>query len=154
MIEPSGTTSSLRVSAIVPAYLAAPTIERCLGSLFDQDTPTSDYEILVILNGPDDGSAAVIQRLRAEHPAHRVQVLSCPVASAGAARNVGLDHAQGENILFVDADDWVSQDYISLLLAAADGTSIPAAGLVDVRTDGTLDTDTAVLRSLGGRGGP
>ncbi|MGJ3510055.1 glycosyltransferase [Enemella sp. A6] len=136
------------ISVVIPVYRSVATIERCLQSLLDQTLDPARFEIITILNGPEDGSRELIERLAAAHPGHTLQRLDSPVASAGAARNVGLDHVRGAHVTFVDADDWVSRNYLAELLKAADNISLPVAGLIDVAPDGTQNTETTINRSL------
>ncbi len=139
------------ISVVVPVHRAASTIERCLRSLIDQTADPDTYEVLMVLNGPEDGSREIIARLATAHPTHRIRLLECAAASAGAARNAALDALTGGHVVFVDADDWVSPNYLAEMAAAADGVHVPVAGLVDVLPDGTVEEDTAVMRSLGGK---
>lgn len=138
MVTATAPAARLRASVIVVAHPeTANTIEQCLTSLLEQDAPVSDYEILIITVGRDDGCAKVAQQFVVDHPAHRFRLLESPTDSIGAARNVGLDSARGEHILFINGDACVSREYISALLYSADGLSVPIAGIVDVHTDGT-----------------
>lgn len=150
MRSPAATTD---VSVIVPVYKATSTLARCLGSLLTQTLAPDRYEILAVLCGPDDGSRRVVEQLRDAYPRHTVRLLDSPVASAGAARNTGLNHARGANIAFVDADDWVSDNYLAELLAVADDIHLPISGLVDAAQDGTVDENTAVMASLAAKEG-
>jgi glycosyltransferase involved in cell wall biosynthesis len=136
------------VSVIVPVHQAAHTIEACLSSLLRQTLAPELFEVLLVFNGADDGGYAKARMLAESHPAHRVLFLHSDAKSAGAARNLGLDGAIGEHVTFVDADDWVSNNYLAELLAAADGVQVPAAGVVDVTSDGAVNSKTAVMRQL------
>lgn len=136
------------VSVIVPVYKAAETIEACLTSLLTQTLAPERFEVLAVVNGPEDGSRELILRLTEAYDRHTVKILTAPIASAGAARNLGLDEATGAHITFVDSDDRVSANYLAELLAAADGLRVPVAGLVDVLPDGAVDDDTPVMRAF------
>lgn len=116
-------------------------LRRCLRSLIEQDAPGNDYEILVVTAHRDGSDAAVAKALISANPTHRLRVLDSRVDSVGGARNVGLEHIRGEHVLFVDAHDTVSPDYVSALVAAADGISMPLAGIVSIRHDGTRHED-------------
>jgi glycosyltransferase involved in cell wall biosynthesis len=97
---------SPRVSIIIPcrngvAWLGE-AIESCLG----QDWP--NLQIIVVDNGSTDGSRELAKR----YEARAVAVLACERAGASAARNVGLAHADGDLIQFLDADDLLDADKI------------------------------------------
>jgi glycosyltransferase involved in cell wall biosynthesis len=90
------------ISIIVPVYNSAEYIDICLMSLSLQKF--ADIEIICIDDGSTDDSAAILQA-RASKDA-RVRVFSQDNAGTGAARNLGLQNARGEFIMFCDSDDF------------------------------------------------
>lgn len=85
------------VSVVIPAYEAAETIGAAIQSVLDQTYRRT--EILVVVDGPCDGTHDIARSFGARvHPAHERRGMA-------AARNVGLKHARGELIAFLDADD-------------------------------------------------
>ncbi len=107
------------MSVIVPAYNAADTLPACLAALKNQSWPPDRYEIIVADDGSTDATAEI---------ATRAGVRVIPIAHAGpaAARNAGVEAAQGELILFTDADcepslDWVEQIVAPFADPAVDG---------------------------------
>jgi glycosyltransferase involved in cell wall biosynthesis len=105
----------LLVSVIVPAYNAEGTLDCCLHALEQQTVPRESYEILVVDDGSSDGT-----RARAEaHPG--VRVLAQANAGPAAARNLGVQHAHGEIVLFTDADCEPAPDWIERMLAPLHG---------------------------------
>ncbi|OAI53564.1 hypothetical protein AYO44_04000 [Planctomycetaceae bacterium SCGC AG-212-F19] len=89
----------LSISVIIPAYRAVRTIRRAVDSALAQ-TLLPD-EILIV----DDGSPDDIGPALAGYPAC-VRLLRKPNGGAASARNFGIDHAGGELIAFLDADDY------------------------------------------------
>lgn len=95
------------ITVIVPAYNAVTTIDGCLSALLQQTQPLDTYEIVVVVDGPDDGTEEQAQR----YGAH---VLVQPHRGPAAARNAGAACARGDVLLFLDADcepkeDWIEQ---------------------------------------------
>ena len=106
------------VSIVVPVYNASAYLDTCLDSLCAQDV--RDIDIVVVNDGSTDDSADQLSQWAARDS--RVTVHSHPGnANCGVAatRNLGLDHARGEFLWFVDADDRVRPGAISHLLATA-----------------------------------
>jgi cellulose synthase/poly-beta-1,6-N-acetylglucosamine synthase-like glycosyltransferase len=110
----------------VPAYNAEHTIERCLQGLQSQTVPRASYEILVVDDGSRDQTCARVQ-------AHAgVRLLTQAHAGPAAARNLGVQRARGEIVLFTDADCEPAHDWIERTVdpfyggnAIARGTSLP-----------------------------
>lgn len=92
------------VSAIIPVHNGAATLAACLEGLAASDYPA--LEVIVADDSSSDDSAAIAQQAG-------VQVVSvAPQRGAAAGRNVGAQHAQGEVLVFVDADVVVHADAI------------------------------------------
>ena len=101
----------MRYSVIIPVYNAEGTLRRCLDSLVRQQF--SDYELLIINDGSTDGSDAICREYANTYSC--VRYFAKENGGVSSARNLGLEQAEGEYILFVDSDDYVSQDYFALL---------------------------------------
>jgi glycosyltransferase involved in cell wall biosynthesis len=105
------------LSILIPVFNAAPYLEACVESLFQQDLPEEQFEVLLIDDGSTDDSPAVMARLAEAHP--QVRLLTQPNQGVSAARNRGLREAEGEYLLFVDADDTLVPHALPALLRAA-----------------------------------
>jgi glycosyltransferase involved in cell wall biosynthesis len=96
------------ISVVIPAHQAESTIDRCLKGLEQQTVPRQSYEVLVVDDGSYDGT-----RARVLDHAH-VCLLSQSRAGPAVARNLGLQKARGDIVLFTDADcqpvpDWIER---------------------------------------------
>lgn len=101
----------MRYSVIIPVYNAEGTLRRCLDSLVGQQF--SNYELLLINDGSTDGSDAICREYASTYSC--VRYFAKENGGVSSARNLGLEQAKGEYILFVDSDDYVSEDYFALL---------------------------------------
>lgn len=101
----------MRYSVIIPVYNAEKTLRRCLDSLVKQ--AFSDYELLLINDGSTDGSDVICREYAGTYPC--VRYFAKENGGVSSARNLGLEQAEGEYILFVDSDDYVSEDYFESL---------------------------------------
>lgn len=142
------------ISVITPVYKAKEWIEDCLESLCQQTLDAARFEILIILNGPDDGSTGIIQAVSKRHPAAQIITLRSEQEGASAARNIGIANARGNFVTFVDADDWVSENYLELMLANASFSQVPVAQIVDVLPNGRFDYYNRYNRLILGRPEP
>ena len=99
--------TQIKYSVIIPVYNAERTLKRCLDSLLGQKR--EDVEIILINDGSSDGSRAILEDYGRRFP--NVRAVHQENAGVSAARNRGLDEAEGKYITFVDSDDYVSEDY-------------------------------------------
>lgn len=107
---------AVTLSVIVPVYNGEATIAACLDSILQQDTDCT-VQLIVVDSDSTDGTAAVLERYRAQPG---VVLCNCIAPrSAAAARNEGLRHAVGRWLMFVDSDDLLLPGAIRTLLEAA-----------------------------------
>ena len=103
----------MKISVILPCYNAGAYLSACLDSLFAQSM--RDFEVIFVDDGSRDDSLALARRY-AERDA-RIHVISQENQGVSAARNLGLAHARGEWITFVDGDDLLPLDAFETLLS-------------------------------------
>lgn len=108
-----------KVSLIIPVYNASSYIEDCIASLIAQTM--DDIEVLLIDDHGNDNSIQLAQAYIGNHPSNKqFRYLATPHnMGPGAARNIGIEAAQGEYIGFVDSDDLVTPEYCEQLYIAA-----------------------------------
>ena len=95
--------TSADVSVVIPAWQAAATIGRALASIGTQTATPG--EVIVVDDGSTDGTAAAAQTAVGLLGGSPLCVLTQTNAGAGAARNRGIEAAQGRLLAFLDADD-------------------------------------------------
>lgn len=109
----------IRLSFIVPFYNVEPYIEECIHSLYAQDIPREEYEVICVDDCSPDGSRAIVERLQLEYPTLRLLCHS-ENKRQGGARNTGMHVARGQYIWFVDSDDFIIPNCLRSLLAIAE----------------------------------
>lgn len=117
------TSEQLVLSIIVPVYNAERYLEECLRSLYMQDMPMDEYEVIAVDNGSRDSSAAIINRLQTEYPNLRKVTLEVNQLPSGG-RNAGLDAAQGKYLMFVDSDDYLYPNVLQSLIGAIEAENL------------------------------
>lgn len=101
-----------KLTIIVPMYNCEKTIIRCLDSIFNQDT-TIDLELILVNDGSLDRTQEIVEDYIKTKK--NIILLSQKNKGAGAARNLALSHAHGDYLLFVDADDQLHPNSISII---------------------------------------
>lgn len=107
------------ISIIVPSYNAEQKIKRCIDSLerFQLLYPSS--EVIFVDDCSTDNTFSMLRKATLEHPSWRVLPSAVNSGSPSRPRNVGIEHAQGKFILFIDADDEIISETTIEMLALA-----------------------------------
>lgn len=113
-----------KLSIIVPVYKAEAVLPKCADSVLGQTF--SDWELLLIDDGSPDGSGKLCDAYAARDP--RVRVLHKDNGGVSSARNLGMEQAAGDFILFLDSDDWYDSRYCEVLYNAAQAAEVDSAG--------------------------
>lgn len=100
------------VSIIIPVYNTSQYLSACIESVLNQSY--SDFEMILVDDGSTDGSGRICDGFAEKD--RRVVVLHQKNEGVSSARNRGIDNARGEFIVFVDADDLVTDVYLEHLM--------------------------------------
>ena len=93
------------ISIIVPVYNVEAYLPQCLDSLINQTY--QDLEIICVNDGSTDGSLEILQQYVDKDK--RIKLITRDNRGISASRNEALDIASGEYVMFVDSDDWISE---------------------------------------------
>lgn len=104
------------VSIIIPVYNTEKYLKNCLESVINQTY--KNLEIICIDDGSTDKSLEVLKQFEAKD--NRIKVISQNNQGVSAARNQGLDNANGKYLMFVDSDDWIESSMIEELYTLAE----------------------------------
>lgn len=104
-------TERPELSIIIPVYNVEPYLEECLNSILHQTFV--NWECILIDDGSRDWSGYICDNYGKKDK--RFKVIHQKNAGVSAARNTGLDIAQGTFFSFIDPDDWVSPDFFKLM---------------------------------------
>ena len=108
-----------KVSLIVPVYNGEKSIERCAGSILNQDYP--ELELILVDDGSRDRSWEIIQAIAAAD--HRVKAIHQENGGVSSARNRALAEASGAYVQFADVDDWLPMDATKMLVREIEAQS-------------------------------
>lgn len=123
------------ISVIVPVYNVKKYLNQCLQSIVVQTY--SQFECILVDDGSNDGSENICDIWRQKD--NRIVVIHQKNQGVSAARNKGLQIAQGDYITFIDSDDWVDADYLQSLVEPLqqDSFDLVVTGLVQEKTNGS-----------------
>ena len=135
-------------SVVIPVYNVKDYLPKCIDSVLAQDF--EDYEVILIDDGSTDGeSGAICDRYAAAHP-ERIRAIHKPNGGVGEARNVGIEAAQGEYLIFIDSDDYIAPNMFRVLADAVArfgsdiigfGAALEANGVVVKELDNALSLE-------------
>lgn len=115
-----------KISVIMPVYNAEKTIERAILSIINQTY--NNIELILINDGSTDGTESIIKRHIEKENKVDIRYYFQENSGPSIAKNLGIDMAKGEYILFVDSDDTINENYIeSLVINQKEGTLIGAS---------------------------
>lgn len=103
----------MKLSIIIPIYNVSKWLGRCLASVRNQGLAPEDYEIIIVNDASTDDSLDVVNSFLKEEEKSGVAVGSTVIINKpthtgpGAGRNVGLKHAHGTFVWFIDGDDFL-----------------------------------------------
>ncbi|ASW11170.1 glycosyltransferase family 2 protein [Lactobacillus delbrueckii subsp. lactis DSM 20072] len=103
------------VSVIIPVYNVEEYLDKCLNTVIHQNY--KNLEIILVDDGSTDNSGDKVDEWAKRD--NRIVPLHQNNQGLSAARNMGLDNSHGSWIVFIDSDDYVSENYISTMLQTA-----------------------------------
>lgn len=103
------------VSVVVPAYNCRDLVQKAIFSLQSQTLPMAQYEVIVADDGSEDGTQDLVTSMQMGFPLHYVRQQN---RGRAAARNLGARQAQGEWLLFLDADMEASPALLEMHMGA------------------------------------
>ena len=98
-------------SIVIPVYNVEMYLSTCLDSVLSQTFP--DWEAICVNDGSTDGSAQVLEQYAGLD--RRIVVINQINCGLSVARNVGIEAANGEYVLFLDGDDWLEANALEIL---------------------------------------
>lgn len=101
-----------RISVIIPVYQVERYLKQCLESLLSQSF--GDFEVILVDDGSKDGSGVICDEYATRD--NRFRVIHVENGGVSKARNLGIEKAKGDYLVFVDSDDWVESDYFQSLV--------------------------------------
>ena len=105
-----------KISIIVPVYNCEKYLIKCINSILDQSY--ANLELLLYDDGSVDNSNSICKEF--EKLDKRVKVFNQNNSGASVARNIGIENSTGEYLMFVDADDYIEDSMLKVLIEKAE----------------------------------
>lgn len=134
----------IKVSVIVPVYNGQDYVIKCLESLYMQTFKY--FEVIIVDDGSTDDTYEVVNRYIEDK--NNFKLLHRQNGGSGSARNIGISHAKGEYLAFVDSDDYVDKDYILDMYSCMGNSDIVVSNYSMVNENGEV-----ILSQEIGKGG-
>ena len=124
-----------KLSIIIPMYNAEKYIGICLDSILNSNLSKADYEIVIVNDGSKDKSPEIAKTYASQYS--NIIYLSQENQGQSTARNNGIKNCKGEYVWFVDADDAIERDLLTILKLLSENPNIDILGiqLKDVNED-------------------
>lgn len=105
----------MKISVIIPSYQPRDYIYKCLDSISNQTLFSGRFEVIIILNGEKEPYFSAIHEYIENFK--NIRCVYNPIKGVSSARNLGLDlSTNSEYIVFIDDDDYISNNYLEVLL--------------------------------------
>ena len=125
-----------KLTIIIPVYNVENYLAKCLDSVIYPEL--RDYEIILVNDGSKDASSGICAAYAVRFPS-LVHVITTENGGLGRARDVGIDAAAGDYLLFIDSDDYLSPDAVPEMMALLDrGFDMCFFDIRSVSEDGRL----------------
>lgn len=135
---------NLLVSIIIPVYNVQDYLNECISSVLEQSY--HNIEVLLINDGSSDNSGDIISRFADKDD--RIIFIDKVNTGVGASRNIGLEKASGDYVLFIDSDDYVDVYLVERLLKSIDLDDICIYDAVSFESTTKVFSEEKYLKGL------
>ena len=136
------------ISVIIPVYNVNKYLNKCIGSIVNQTY--KNLEIILVDDGSTDNSGEICDEWKQKDS--RIKVIHKKNGGQASARNCGIDISKGKYIMFLDADDYIDQNYLLTLVSVAEKhmCDVVCSGQYKVKEDGEI-IDSIIYKSYDGK---
>ncbi|MCV2463455.1 glycosyltransferase [Streptomyces sp. ICN988] len=133
----------MKASLVIPTYNSSELLAPCLISLNHQHLdPVDDFEVILVDDGSTDGTGDMVNALPLKYPVRYIYLPRTDESCRSAARNAGVQAAEGELIVFADGDQIIDPLFIrEHIRCHRDRPGIVAVGFRDYLAPGPVDLE-------------
>ena len=124
------------VSVIVPVYKVEKYLERCIKSIVNQTY--KEIELIIVDDGSPDKCPEICDKWAEKDK--RIKVIHKNNEGVSSARNKGIELSKGKYIVFIDQDDYVTDEHIEVLYdcITSNNVDLVISNLIDINEDGII----------------
>lgn len=128
-----------KISVIIPVYNVESYLSKCIDSILCQTY--TDFELLLVDDGSSDASGKICDMYKEND--NRIRVFHKKNEGVSKARNLALNNALGEFVIFVDSDDWIEPNTFELVLNQLENFDILFFDIIWHYEDNSIRTNSA-----------
>ncbi len=137
----------MKFSIIVPIYNVEEYLDRCLKSIVLQCY--TNYEVIMVCDKSDDKSNKITKEYEKKY--YKFKRIYYEKTGLAKAKNIGVKHAIGDYILFLDGDDYYESDLLSTLKKEIeDNTEIIRFQIRDIKNNDSINYNEKAFKSMSG----
>lgn len=125
------------LSIIIPVFNVEEFIWDCLNSVFTQDIPSSEYEVIIVNDGSTDNSKEVIEKFLKSKGISNCILIDQVNQGLSYSRNVGINTAQGKYLWFIDSDDYIKDNCLKTLQLICERDEPELISITTIMNDGS-----------------
>lgn len=125
------------ISIVIPAYNVEKYVRECLDSILKQSF--QDYEIIIINDGSTDHTLEILKEYEQKY-GDKITVVTQDNAGQSNARNNAMQYIKGKYMTYIDADDYIWEDYLETLIKCArkEDADLVICSYEKFKNDGTI----------------
>jgi teichuronic acid exporter len=116
-----------KLSIIIPVYNVEKYLERCFNSIVE-NTHFKNFEVIFVNDGSTDSSFEIINQIKNNHSYRDIKIINQENKGLAVTRNVGIENATGDYLLFLDSDDYIENYKINWLFNKAANDNLDLIG--------------------------
>ncbi len=113
----------MKLSLILPCYNVGKYIDDCLKSIYSQDLPENEYEVICVNDCSTDNTVEIINSYKSRHN-NLILIEHTENKNLGAARNTGYNISKGKYVWFIDSDDYIVENCLLKIVNELDRNNL------------------------------
>lgn len=142
------------ISVVMASYRGYGRIQTALDSIANQTLDNEYYELIVVVNGTEDGTTKLLTEFQSSLSELNIRVAYTGLPSAGGARNLGLSLARFSHVTFLDDDDFLQPEFLKSGFELLSSNNVVLLPIVNINEDAEIDEHTVLnerIKTLAGK---